>query len=252
MQKIHKDTELKVQEIKRLTEDSYAVRLNLDGLKFDYYAGQFVMLKFDPLKETDNFKVQNNLPKTQIRAYSMSSSPLNFEYLEVTSKKTPDGFISDYMLRVLRPGDIIKVSGPYGKFFVDENEDGNLFLIGAGSGISPLMSILRYYIAKKNKGEIIMLFSNKKFSDVIWYDELVNLQKINQNFRCYLTLTQKDQTEWNGFEGRISGLMIEKCVKNLDSYKFYICGPPLMVDSTVNDLKKLGVEESRIKIEKYN
>ena len=252
MQQIYKDVGLEVQEIKRLTEDSYAVRLKLNGVKFDYYAGQFIMLKFDPLKETEDFKVHNNIPKTQSRAYSMSSSPVNSDFLEITSKKTPNGFISDYMLKVLRPGDIIKVSGPYGKFYVDENENENLFLIGAGSGISPLMSILRFYLDKSKNSKVIMLFSNKKFSDIIWYDELNTMQKTHEEFKCFFTLTQKDHEDWNGFEGRINGEMIKKCVGDINNYKFYICGPPLMVDSTIIDLKNLGVEISRIKIEKYD
>ena len=251
MQIVYRDVELEVKEIKRLTDESYAVRFNLNNFDFNFLPGQFVMLKFDPLIENDDFKVLEGVPKTQSRAYSMSSSPLNKEYLEVTSKRTPDGFISDYMMKTLRQGHVVKVSGPYGKFILDENNNEDIFLIGAGSGISPLMAMLRYIIEKKINKKITMLFSNKKFSDIIWYDELVEAQKNDINFKCHFTLTQKDHNEWNGFEGRINGEIIKKCDVNLKNQIFYICGPPLMVDTTVKDLKELGVEDSKIKIEKY-
>src|SRR3989338_3729376 len=116
MLNIVKDMEFEVSEIKKLTEDSYAVRLSLDNREFNYLPGQFIMLKFDPLEETDDFKLLNGASRVQSRAYSMSISPLNKDFLEITSKKTPDGFISDYMVRVLKPGHLVKVSGPYGKF----------------------------------------------------------------------------------------------------------------------------------------
>lgn len=251
MQQVYRDKELEVDEIKRLTEDSYAVRFKLNNFDFNYLPGQFVMLKFDPLIENGEFQVLNGLPKTQSRAYSMSSSPLNTKFLEVTSKRTPDGFISDYMAKVLRPGHLVKVSGPYGKFVLDEKSNFDIFLIGAGSGISPLMSILRYIIEVKLNRNVTMLFSNKKFSDIIWYDELVDIQGENSNFKCFFTLTQKDHDNWNGFEGRISGDMINKCNIDLKKQIYYICGPPLMVDNCVKDLRQLGVEDSNIKIEKY-
>lgn len=252
MQQVYRDKELEVCEIKRLTDDSYAVRFKLNNFDFNYLPGQFVMLKFDPLVENSEFKVLNGAPKTQSRAYSMSSSPLNKEFLEITSKRTQDGFISDYMARILKPGHIVKISGPYGKFVLDENNSDDIFLIGAGSGISPLMSMLRYIIEMKFNKNVIMLFSNKRFSDIIWYDELIEIQEKNSNFKCYFTLTQKNHDKWNGFEGRINGDMISKCCVDLKRQVFYICGPPLMVDNCVKDLKELGVEESKIKVEKYD
>lgn len=251
MQQVYRDKELEVSETKRLTEDSYAVRFKLNNFNFGYLPGQFVMLKFDPLIENGEFQVKNGLTKTQSRAYSMSSSPLNNDFLEITSKKTPDGFISDYMARVLRPGHIVKVSGPYGKFVLDENNIDDVFLIGAGSGISPLMSMLRYIIEMKFNKNVTMLFCNKKFSDIIWYDELIDIQSKNPNFKCFFSLTQKDHDEWNGFTGRINGEMIKNCEVDLSKQIYYICGPPLMVDTCVKDLKELEVEDSRIKIEKY-
>src|SRR3989344_981197 len=251
MQQVHRDKELEVSEVKKLTEDSYAVRFKLNNFDFNYFPGQFVMLKFDPLIENGEFKVLNDLPKTQSRAYSMSSSPLNKDFLEITSKRTPDGFISDYMARVLGPGHIVKVSGPYGKFVFDENSNEDIFLIGAGSGISPLMSMLRYIIEKNFNKNVTMLFSNKRFSDVIWYDELMEIQDKYKTFKCYFTLTQKDHESWDGFEGRINSNLIKNCNVDLMKQIFYICGPPLMVDATVKDLKELGVDESKIKIEKY-
>ena len=251
MQKVYRDVELEVSEIAKLTEDSYAVRFRLNNFDFGYLPGQFVMLKFEPLVETDVFKVLNGAPKVQSRAYSMSSSPNNKQYLEVTSKKTPDGFISDYMLKALKPGHIVKVSGPYGKFIYEEDNNYSVFLIGAGSGISPLMSILRHIIENKIDKVVTLLFSNKKFSDVFWYDELNELKINNKNFKCFFTLTQKDKDGWDGFEGRIREDMIKKCV-DVNNQIFYICGPPLMVDTTVKDLKKLGVDESRIRTEKYS
>ena len=252
MQQVHRDKELEVSEVKKLTEDSYAVRFKLNNFDFNYFPGQFVMLKFDPLIENGEFKVLNDLPKTQSRAYSMSSSPLNKDFLEITSKRTPDGFISDYMARVLGPGHIVKVSGPYGKFVFDENENSDIFLIGAGSGISPLMSILRYIIDRKINKNVTLLFSNKSVKDIIWHEELVKFQEKFKNFKVFFTLTQNEDNNWNGFTGRVSADMIENCVKDIYKQVYYICGPPAMVDATVKDLKLLKINDSYIKVEKYD
>jgi len=252
MLNIVKDMEFEVSEIKKLTDDSYAVRLRLDNRRFTYLPGQFIMLKFDPLEETDDFKILNGVPRIQSRAYSMSSSPLNKDYLEITSKKTINGFISDYMLRVLKPGQTIKISGPYGKFVFDENENSDIFLIGAGSGISPLMSILRYIIDRKINKNVTLLFSNKSVKDIIWHEELVKFQEKFKNFKVFFTLTQNEDNNWNGFTGRVSADMIENCVKDIYKQVYYICGPPAMVDATVKDLKLLKINDSYIKVEKYD
>ncbi|HLC74207.1 MAG TPA: FAD-dependent oxidoreductase [Candidatus Nanoarchaeia archaeon] len=252
MLNIVKDMEFEVSEIKKLTEDSYAVRLSLDNREFTYLPGQFIMLKFDPLEETDDFKVLNGAPKIQSRAYSMSSSPLNKSYLEITSKKTTNGFVSDYMLKVLKSGHIVKVSGPYGKFVLDENSNIDIFLIGAGSGISPLMSILRYIIDKKININVTLLFSNKSVKDIIWHEELVELQEKFNNFKVFFTLTQNEDDNWKGFTGRVSADLVKNCVKDIYRQVYYICGPSAMVDATVKDLKLLNINDSNIKVEKYD
>lgn len=180
----------------------------------------------------------------------MSSSPSQQDYLEVTVKTTEDAFVSDYFVNCLQTSEQIYVTGPFGKFYLNEQEaKPNIMLIGAGSGISPLMSILRYINEKKLPLKTHIIYSNKTENEILWREEIEKIAE-NGNFSHEFTLTRE---EWDGTTGRINKEMISKSGFDLQQTGFYLCGPPKFVKNTENILvNELNVSSGSIKKEVYN
>ena len=232
------NTNLEVLKLITLSKTAKAIQFKLTQ-PFQFQPGQFVMLQLD-LEKTKKFKV-NNKSSTQKRAFSMSSSPLQKDYLEITVKTTEDPFFSDYLINYLEVGEIINVSGPHGIFYFNEKTSSkNVMLIGAGSGISPLMSILRYIKEKKLNINTHLIFSNKTKEEILWKEEI-------EQYPHTFTLTREN---WNGKTGRINKEMIQENLK--ENTDFYLCGPPLFVKDIEKILIELKIDKKNIKKEIYN
>ncbi len=243
------DYNLKVSELIELCPTAKAVRFELNGNAFNFMPGQFVMLQAD-LERTGKFKINGDKPKIQKRAFSMSSSPTEKRFLEVTVKTTEEPFFSDYLINYLGIGEEFNVKGPFGIFYFDENKTKeNIMLIGAGSGISPLMSILRYIDNKNLNIKAHILFSSKTEEEILWRDEIEKLSE-KKNISHEFTLTRE---EWERTMGRVNREMIEKNLKNPSKTDFYLCGPPLFVKYVERILiVELKVPKENIKKEIYN
>jgi len=179
----------------------------------------------------------------------MSSSPTEQNFIEVTAKTTEDGFFSDYLVNYLEEGEEFLVKGPFGQFYFNENETKkNILLIGAGSGISPLMSILRFIDSKNLDVNAHIIFSNKTEDEILWRDEIEKLSE-KENISHTFTLTRE---EWDGPKGRISKEMVEKNLVK-DETDFYLCGPPLFVKNIERILMiDLKISKERVKKEIYD
>ncbi|MDP6642089.1 MAG: FAD-binding oxidoreductase [Candidatus Nanoarchaeia archaeon] len=233
-----KEFDLKISKIIEETYDTKTYRINLDGNELNFEPGQFVSLILDFPKDGKTEKIS--------RSYSISSSPLKKEYIDLTIKKTNNGGVADYIVDNLKIDDKIKIKGPYG-VFIFKDEIKKVVFIAGGSGISSLMSMIRYDIDKKLDTNLTLLFSNKTPEDIIFRKELEELK--NKGIKIVDTLTRYDKEDWDGEKGRINQEMIKKYV-DLDSI-FYICGLPQMVDDVKKELEALGVDKTKIKIEKY-
>lgn len=240
---------LKISELIELCPTAKAVRFELNGNPFNFMPGQFVMIQRD-LEKNGKFKVSGDKPKIQKRAFSMSSSPTEKKFLEVTVKTTEEPFFSNYLINYSEIGEEFNVVGPFGIFYFDENKTNkDIILIGAGSGISPLMSILRYIDNKKLKVNAHIIYSNKTEKEILWREEIEKLSE-KENISYEVTLTRE---EWDGTKGRINKEMIEKNLKNLNKTDFYLCGPPLFVKDIERILiVELKIPKENIKKEIYN
>ena len=187
-------------------------------------------------------------------AYSIASAPTARDHVEVVIKETPNGFFSKYMVRDCKAGEKVKFTGPWGHFIYNESLPGHLVLIGAGSGIAPLLSMMRYLTDKKAPNKATLFFSNKTKEDIIYEKELAALPRANPNLRVINTLTREEEGDgWTGERGRVSAEMIKKHIPDVHGALYYLCGPPLMVDGVVKMLKEeLGVDPAKIKTEKYD
>lgn len=243
--------ELTAKEIIYLSPTAKAIRyFPRDSISFK--PGQFFMIEFN--LKNNRFIIKNNKPEIQKRAFSISSSPID-PYLEITVKKTLNGFVSDYLINYLKNGEMAKFIGPYGRFFFNPEQTKNhLLFLGAGSGIAPLMSILRYIDQKKLPISIHIIYSNKKENEILWKKEIENIAEKNKNITYEFTLTDDYKNlAWKRMKGRINKDSINKAIYNLkkDEIDCYICGPNNFTKEMEEMLKKEGISPKNIKYEIY-
>ncbi|MDQ7082916.1 MAG: hypothetical protein Q9N34_08220 [Aquificota bacterium] len=125
-------------------------------------------------------------------------------------------------------------------------------LIGAGSGVVPLMSILRYIKDKElHNVKATLLVSYTSYEEIIYRKELEELSG-HSNIKVRITLTRKAPEDWEGLRGRINTDMVLKEVEDIPANLYYLCGPPAFVDDMKKLLLQLGVERKQIKTERYD
>ncbi|MBR9707053.1 MAG: hypothetical protein GOV15_01320, partial [Candidatus Diapherotrites archaeon] len=167
-------------------------KLNLDEKTVE----RFIQKLGDSVKD-DNGTCQltgkecppDRMPPFQ-RAYSLGSTPTKSETINTMVKEAPNGFMSKYLTRMLKEGDEVIITGPHGHFTYDESMSKNVVLIGAGSGITPLIGIARYCTDKKLDTKVTLLYSNRTTEDLIYEKELAELENENPNFKVVHTITR--------------------------------------------------------------
>lgn len=177
------------------------------------------------------------------RAYSISSSPSD-ENVEVTVKLVKNPHFSKHM-QELPIGGSIEVRGPFGEFFL-EGDEADVVLVGAGSGIAPLRSIMRSLMKANSQKNIAVVYSAKTREQVIFKSELEELA-LKGKIRLFVTLTQ----ESGEFSGRIDEALLKRAAPNPENKKFFVCGPPGMVSSACKILRGIGVNENQIMSEEF-
>ena len=187
------------------------------------------------------------------RSYSIASEPEREGEVEITVERINDGEVSTYLHDVLVPGDRIEARGPIGGYFVWEatmNEP--LLLIAGGSGVVPLMSMIRHRAAARAQNPTSLLYSSRNFEDVIYYEELDKLRALNSGFQLFHTLTRSQPPQWKGYARRIDEAMLKEVAGPLGkNVQVYICGPTLLVEAVANTLVKIGVASNQIKTERF-
>jgi ferredoxin-NADP reductase len=185
------------------------------------------------------------------RSYSIASEPERAGEIDLTIERIPDGEVSTYMHDVLVPGDRLELRGPIGGYFVWEAAmTGPLLLIAGGSGVVPLMSMLRHRAAAGAKTPVRLLYSSRTFEDIIYYDELERLQ--GDGLQVAHSLTRSQPPGWGGYARRIDRDMLAEVARPLGrSPQVFICGPTLLVESAADLLVKLGVPASQVRTERF-
>jgi ferredoxin-NADP reductase len=189
--------------------------------------------------------------KKVIRPYTISSSPTRPDYCEITVKREENGFVSRHLHNTLRQGDIINLSAPAGHFIFDGTQGDSIVLIAGGVGITPMMAITRYLTDNNWKGDIFFIFCAKTPRDIIYRNELEELQKRFSNLRLLITLSRADGPDWTGHKGRITAEFLTKTIPDLAKHPVYICGPMTMMTPTIQLLRDLGVPAEQIKSEEF-
>jgi len=254
---------LTVSNVKQETENTVSVSFNIPQdlkSKFKYKQGQYLTLKFDI----------NG--KEERRAYSMSSSPLE-EAITVTVKKIDGGLISTHINSKVKVGDQIEVMPPEGRFYtpLDPTQRKTYYLFAAGSGITPIMSILKTTLEEEPQSSVALLYGNRNEDSVIFKEDLAHLaKKYAGQFTYSPLLSQPHQQKkgglagmfkkatisWTGKKGRIDRAAVKKFLEECESIytkrsEYFICGPGQMIDTVEQSLLGAGVEKSLIHTERF-
>ena len=187
------------------------------------------------------------------RSYSIASEPEREGEVDITVERLDDGEVSSYLHDVVIVGDRVEVRGPIGGYFVWEaGMSEQLLLIAGGSGVVPLMSMLRHRAASGANNPTALLYSSRSFEDVIYYNELEVLSKSNGGPKVFHTLTRSQPAGWKGYARRIDDAMLKEVASPLGrSAQVFICGPTLMVESAANALVKIGINSNQIRTERF-
>jgi len=184
------------------------------------------------------------------RSYSIASAP-DGARLELTVERLDDGEVSPYLTDELRPGDRIELRGPVGGYFVWEPaEGGPVLLVAGGSGVVPLMAMIRRRAAAGSDAEMRLLFSSRAWDDVIYRDELE--RRAGDRLLVVHTLTRVQPDGWTGYARRIDEAMLREVAPGPNERPLvFVCGPTPFVESVANALVRLGHEPRRIKTERF-
>jgi ferredoxin-NADP reductase len=185
------------------------------------------------------------------RSYSISSSPTQREYLDLTIKREPRGAVSRHVVDLLKVGDLIEAGGPVGKFTFDGTEAENIVLISAGVGVTPMVSICRYLTDRSWPGDIFFIYTCRTPADYILGKEMAALERSNPKLHVAVTMTKAEGTDWKGPRGRITKEFLAKTVPELTKRRVHICGPATMMDATKALLIELGVPPEQVKMELF-
>jgi ferredoxin-NADP reductase len=186
------------------------------------------------------------------RSYSIASPPED-DHLTLTVERVDDGEVSPYLLDDLRIGDRFGLRGPIGGYFVWTTDIGGpLYLIAGGSGIAPLMAMLRHRRKRNSRAPTLLLYSSRTLDDVIYRKELDAMADGDPNLRIANTLTRKQPAGWTGYSRRIDkALLAETSFLPHENPKIFVCGPTPLVETASGLLVELGHDPLTIKTERF-
>jgi ferredoxin-NADP reductase len=184
------------------------------------------------------------------RSYTISSSPVHENYVEITPKRMEKGCVSVFLNERAMPGLAVEANGPYGRFYFDETLHKSIVLIAAGSGITPMISMLRYINDLELTTPVTLLYCVRTAADIIFEDELVRLGTSLPNFKYEVCLSKPDPA-WKGCSGRLTEEFVTRNVTDLNAPTFFLCGPKGFMDNARHILSILGVKQERILQESF-
>ena len=202
-------------------------------------AGQHVDVR---LTAEDGYQAQ--------RSYSIASAPAGTR-IELTVEELADGEVSPYLVAALQPGDRIELRGPVGGYFVWEpSQDDPVLLVGGGSGVVPLMAIIRTRAATGSGAQMRLLYSARGWDDVIYRDELERLAR--DGLSVVHTLTGSQPPGWNSYGRRVDAEMLAEVGPSPSERPLaFVCGPTPFVEAVATALVELGHEPRRVKTERF-
>jgi ferredoxin-NADP reductase len=185
------------------------------------------------------------------RSYSIASSPLDEGKVELTIDLLDDGEVSPYFHEVVEEGDQVELRGPFTSYFVWRGE-APVLLVGGGSGVVPLMSMVRHRAAAGGTAAAKLVYSSRTLDDVIYRSELDELAARRDGFEVVHTLTREQPEGWTGYARRIDPeLLAEVAWPASEQPRVYVCGSTRFVDAAADGLLALGYDSQSIRTERF-
>ena len=211
----------------------FFIKIEVD--KFNYTAGQFIQIKINDL----------------IRSYSIASFNENSNVVELIIVKLEGGDMSTLLFEKITEGDELEVKGPLGKFVLPDVIDNDIFFICTGTGLAPFRSMLKYINLKKiNYQNIYLIFGTRTTKDILYFEEMNYLNNLMINFKYIPTLSRE---KWIGKSGYVHEQYLNILKnKSVNNPIFYLCGWKDMIKEARTNLKGLGFESKKIKLEIYD
>jgi ferredoxin-NADP reductase len=193
------------------------------------------------------------------RSYSIASAPTVDapELVVLTVERLEEGEVSPFLTDEVRPGDKLEVRGPIGSYFTWTVADGGpLFLVAGGSGIVPLMSMLRHRAGASGAGTrlvpAVLLYSSRSYGEIIYHAELARLAAMDDGLRVVHTLTRGAPVDWPGYRRRIDQAMLAEVAPDPALRpQVFVCGPTALVEFVANSLVELGHDLLLVKTERF-
>lgn len=232
----------KVTQIDQLTHDIKGLRLSLiepDSIRFK--AGQYVQLYTRPF---------GKVKETVFRAYSMASVPSEKNEIELIVRRVPDGICTTFVHEALSVGDTVKISGPFGDFYL-RGDAKDLIFIAGGSGLAPIRSLILDIIEKELPYQMIFFFGAVTRKDLYYLDFFHDLAEKNSQFTFVPALSSPEpEDQWEGETGLITDV-VARHIDDASDKEAYLCGSPGMIQACLDVLAKKGIPEDRIFFDKF-
>ena len=233
---------LKVKEIKRLTLDSVEIVFNNKyPSDFSFKAGQYITLR----KQINNEDVR--------RSYSLSSSPNSG--IEIGVKRIEKGLMSTFLTKELKVGDTLDVMPPTGNFYLDSSKENKHYIaICAGSGITPILSMIRYITETEPNTYFTLIYGNRSRSSTMFAQELLELEN-NFQSQIFIHYIFSRENVSDFIYGRIDDSILNNLFENnkklVSADSYFLCGPGEMIDTVSSFLIGQGVKEDKINFERF-
>lgn len=232
----------RAEKIEQLTHDIKYLRLALlepDTISFK--AGQYVQFHTVPYG-----KVRESV----FRAYSMASVPSDSQAVELIVRLVPQGICTTYVHTALKEGDTVRLSGPYGEFYL-RGRAGELVFIAGGSGLAPIRSIILDVLEKQMDKQMTLFFGAVTRKDLYYVDFFSELASRHANFRFIPALSKPEPADnWQGDVGLITEV-VDRYIPDASNREAYLCGSPGMINACLAVLRKKGFSEEAIFFDKF-
>ena len=238
-----------ISQITKETDQAVSITLEIPPLMaplFSYDAGQYLTVS----------AVVNN--EEVRRSYSMCSSPVSDEKITIAVKKVDGGRMSNYLNNELNVGDKLEVMPPMGSFVLDEGAQKakNIVLWGGGSGITPLLSLIKTALANLPDCTCLLIYANRDEDNIIFNKELDLLEKTHSGRFSVIYSLDNPIRDWSGMSGYLTQESVSEITRkelglNYPTAHYYTCGPRPMMDIVVEGLKSIGVRDDNIHTEYF-
>lgn len=231
---------VRVTDIKRENKSTKTFRLSpVKGYLPPFLAGQYVTL----FLETQGIRTG--------RPYTISSSPCQRAFYDITVRRVPDGLVSNHLIDEVYTGRQFDISGPAGNFYYNPLfHDKTMVMLAGGSGITPFFSMAQEIVERGLDREVYLFCGNRTNDEAIFHEELESMGKRFDKVH-YLPVLESPPQGYTGACGLITGTLIRETLGSLDNKTYYLCGPQGMYDFCMPDLEQMGIPPKKIRHEVY-